>query len=205
MGILSQPLSRGAALLGVAAVGVAISGSYPQNYVDLPIQSLQFIHLLSIATVVGVGNWTTFVFGIVAFKNLPRQTFGQLQAKLFPKYFQVLTISLAAALLTLPSTGFKRTSGSHANLWTLIVALLPNIANLVAIEPATTATMYKRHKLERIADSDKASHDAMKSKPEYKSLSKKFGMLHGLSSLANLTTVAAAHVHLWNLTASLFK
>ena len=89
MGILSQPLSRGAALLGVAAVGVAISGSYPQNYVDLPIQSLQFIHLLSIATVVGVGNWTTFVFGIVAFKNLPRQTFGQLQAKLFPKYFQV--------------------------------------------------------------------------------------------------------------------
>ena len=49
---------------------------------------------------------------------------------------QVLTISLAAALLTLPSTGFKRTSGSNANLWTLIVALLPNIANLVAIGKA---------------------------------------------------------------------
>ena len=72
-------------------------------------------------------------------------------------------------------------------------------------EPATTATMYKRHKLERTADSDKASQDAIKSKPEYKTLSKKFGMLHGLSSLANLITVAAAHVHLWNLTSSLFR
>ena len=59
--------------------------------------------------------------------------------------------------------------------------------------------MNDRHKLEKAVDSDKASQDALKSKPAYKSISKKFGILHGLSSLANLITVGAAHVHLWYL------
>ncbi len=59
--------------------------------------------------------------------------------------------------------------------------------------------MYKRHKLEKSVDSDKASQDTLKAQPEYKSVSKKFGMLHGLSSLANLITIGAAHVHLWYL------
>ena len=81
MGILSQPLSRGAALFGVIAIGVASSGTFPQNQ-GLSLQVSQFVHLLAIAMVVGVGDWTTFVFGIVAFKNLPRQTFGQLQVQL---------------------------------------------------------------------------------------------------------------------------
>lgn len=66
-------------------------------------------------------------------------------------------------------------------------------------EPATTATMYNRHKLERTVNDDKASQDALKAQPEHKSLSKKFGILHGLSSLANLITIGAAHVHLWYL------
>lgn len=61
--------------------------------------------------------------------------------------------------------------------------------------------MYDRHKLEKAVDKDAASQDALKSKPEYKSISKRFGMLHGLSSLANLVTVGAAHVHLWYLAA----
>lgn len=78
MGILSQPLSRGAALFGVIAIGVAISGTFPQKQ-GLSPQLSQFVHLLSVGMVVGIGDWTTFVFGIVAFKNLPRQTFGQLQ------------------------------------------------------------------------------------------------------------------------------
>lgn len=197
MGILSQPLSRGAALFGVIAVGVAISGSFPKKQ-GLPLQTSRFVHLLSTAMVVGIGDWTTFVFGIVAFKNLPRQTFGQLQAKLFPKYFQVLTISLALALLTYTNLGHTRSSG-NAQLWVLTTALVPNLLNLLFIEPATTATMNRRHKLEKAVDTNKASQDELKTKPEYKSLSKKFGMLHGLSSLANLITIGAAHVHLWYL------
>lgn len=85
MGILSQPLSRGAALFGLIAIGVAFSGTFPQKQ-GLSSQLSQFIHLLSIGMVVGVGDWTTFIFGIVAFKNLPRQTFGQLQVQLVLDY-----------------------------------------------------------------------------------------------------------------------
>ena len=80
MGVLSQPLSRGAALFGVIAIGVAISGTFPQKQ-GVSLQLSQFVHLLCIGMVVGIGDWTTFVFGIVAFKNLPRQTFGQLQVQ----------------------------------------------------------------------------------------------------------------------------
>lgn len=197
MGILSKPLPRGAALFGVVAVGVAITGSFPEKH-GLPTQLSQFVHLLSTAFVVGIGDWTTFVFGIVAFKNLPRQTFGQLQAKLFPRYFQVLTVSLALALFTL--NGQKQSSSKgNAQTWVLTTALVPNLLNQIIIEPSTTATMYKRHKLEKSVESDKASQDTLKAQPAYKSVSKKFGMLHGLSSLANLITIGAAHVHLWYL------
>lgn len=72
-------------------------------------------------------------------------------------------------------------------------------------EPATTAAMNDRHKLEKAVDKDTASQDALKARPEYKRLSKRFGMLHGLSSTANLVTVGAAHVHLWYLAATMIK
>lgn len=88
MGILSHPLSRGAALFGLVAVGVAVSGSVPQRQ-GLPLQLSKFAYLLGISMTVGISTWTTFIFGLVAFKTLPRQTFGLLQAKLFPRYFQV--------------------------------------------------------------------------------------------------------------------
>ncbi len=61
-------------------------------------------------------------------------------------------------------------------------------------EPATTKTMFDKHKLEK--DQDPAATGKTQ---EHRRLSKKFGMLHGLSSLANLGTLAAAHVHLWSI------
>jgi hypothetical protein len=37
------------------------------------------------------------------FKNLPRQVFGKLQAKLLPKYFALGSVTLLLQLITLPS------------------------------------------------------------------------------------------------------
>ena len=74
-------------MFAVVAVGSALSGSVPKRATSLALS--QFGYLLSLAMIIGIANWTTFVFGLVAFKTLPRQTFGLLQAKLFPKYFQV--------------------------------------------------------------------------------------------------------------------
>ena len=85
------------------------------------------------------------------------------------------------------------------NVWYCITRAVAADKKCLHAEPATTATMYNRHKLERTVNDDKASQDALKAQPEHKSLSKKFGILHGLSSLANLITIGAAHVHLWYL------
>ena len=99
MGILSQPLSRGAALFSVVAVGIALSGSIPERQ-GTPLVLSQFAYLWGLAMSIGIANWTTFVFGLVAFKTLPRQTFGLLQAKLFPKYFQVCYSTCPASYRT---------------------------------------------------------------------------------------------------------
>lgn len=60
----------------------------------LPKQAGALLHLLSFSTWFGTMVYTTFVLGITAFKNLPRQTFGKLQSKLFPKYFSLGSICL---------------------------------------------------------------------------------------------------------------
>jgi hypothetical protein len=60
----------------------------------LPTQAGAAIHLLSFGTCFGTMFYTTFIFGITAFRNLPRQTFGKLQSKLFPKYFSLCSITI---------------------------------------------------------------------------------------------------------------
>jgi hypothetical protein len=53
--------------------------------------------------------------------------------------------------------------------------------------------MRERHKAER----------ENKEEAVMKSLNKRFGMLHGLSSLANLLGLGLAHCHLWHLASRL--
>jgi ABC-type spermidine/putrescine transport system permease subunit II len=61
---------------------------------QLSTQTGAALHLFAFSTWFGTMVYTTFIFGITAFKNLPRQTFGKLQAKLFPKYFSLGSICL---------------------------------------------------------------------------------------------------------------
>lgn len=80
---------RSISLLGVlSAVGLAS----PVH--KIPQQALAFTHVFCFASWLGTVNYTTFVLGITMFKNLPRKTFGKLQAKLFPKYFSLSSIAL---------------------------------------------------------------------------------------------------------------
>ena len=80
----------GAILLALGLMGASQSSPIAR----LPTQAGALLHLLSFATWFGTMVYTTFIFGITAFKNLPRQTFGKLQAKLFPKYFSLGSICL---------------------------------------------------------------------------------------------------------------
>ncbi len=51
----------------------------------LPAAGIAFVHLLAWGTWLGTLVYTTFVVGLTLFKNLPRQTFGRVQSKLFPQ------------------------------------------------------------------------------------------------------------------------
>lgn len=77
--VFNKGFVRAAVVLGTVAAAV-IGGKF------LPGVAALSLHLGAAGTWLGVNVWTTFFAGITMFKNLPRQTFGKLQAKLFPLY-----------------------------------------------------------------------------------------------------------------------
>jgi hypothetical protein len=97
--IHNNPLVRSAAIL--AALGLAGSSSAVVG--KLPATASATIHMLAFGTWFGTVFYTTFIAGLTMFKNLPRQTFGKLQSKLFPKYF-----SLCSAMIVLQVSKVKK-------------------------------------------------------------------------------------------------
>jgi hypothetical protein len=89
---------------GAVLVALGLAGTSPLG--QLPsAQAGDAIHLFSFATWFGTVFYTTFIFGLTAFKNLPRQTFGKLQAKLFPKYFALGSIAILLQVRTAMAIG----------------------------------------------------------------------------------------------------
>lgn len=79
-----------------AAVIVAARSS---EYV--PAKVAACTHLLAWGLWLGSNIWTTFAVGITMFKNMPRQMFGRVQAKLFPQYFATATAAVVLQMGTL--------------------------------------------------------------------------------------------------------
>lgn len=69
-------------------------------------------------------------------------------------------------------------------------SLVSSLINSLFLEPAATSVMFERYALEK-----QNKRDA----PEYKQLAKKFGGLHGASSLVNLVAVVGGFVHAYYL------
>lgn len=87
----NSPLFRSAAILAALAVA-GLSTKSPLTKISTKVGATA--HLLSFATWFGTVFYTTFIAGITMYKNLPRQTFGKLQSKLFPKYFNLCSIAI---------------------------------------------------------------------------------------------------------------
>lgn len=80
--------------------------------------------------------------------------------------------------------------------WTLLgSALALTMVNQFVVEPATTANMFERYRL----DDKPGAIDT----DEYKKLKKQFGMLHGLSSLGNLVAFCGGVAHAFCLASAL--
>lgn len=88
--------------------------------------------------------WHSFIGGPIAYMALPRQQFGHLQSRLFPRFFALQSLS-AIALLGLysrkPGGGeLVRTFWRHGNktVWALVVMAASGFANWLFVGPLTT-------------------------------------------------------------------
>ena len=198
MGLLSTPLGRLAGAAAVTAGGIALLGSSSSSSTATaatPTALKSFSMLLSSSVFVGSNVWTTFFAGIVMFKNMDRTSFGNIQAKLFPAYFLLQTVS-SSLMTVLAATGAVAGGGAGGGggdkgrslAITSGSALALSLLNLAVLEPLTTAAMYKRRAAESGGD------DA-----EKKKANKKFGMLHGFSSLSNLLALGSGLTAVWFL------
>lgn len=185
---VNTPWARTAAT--AAAVAAAAGSS-----VLLPANLAAFAHLSSWAVYVGTNLYNTFVVGLTLFKNLPRQTFGRVQSKLFPKYFNLTTGSGVVMLATLPLLSVAATTTTKAVLAT---ALGASVVNHLIFEPMVTKLMFARYDIENKATKTEEDQAAIKT------LYKKFGMWHGISSMFNLVGFCAAVYHGWFLSQPFF-
>ena len=154
--INSTPVRLLALLAAVALGGVGTS--------FLPATAaVAVVHVLAAGVWVGVNLWTTFFAGITMFKNLERQTFGKLQAKLFPLYFALTSFCCAVLLGT--STHFQPMLNNKVT-GTLVLGLVTALANLCFIEPKATEVLFERYTLENSGSKDPEAR---------KKLTKQFG------------------------------
>ncbi|KAG1885662.1 hypothetical protein F4604DRAFT_1878310 [Suillus subluteus] len=153
------------------------------------------VYILGFGWLYGMSVWVSFFGGIIALRALPRHQFGALQHKTFPIYFSS-SIGLSSAFPL-------RADVAQAYVLGTVIAL--QSCNQLVVGPMTSrqvecsytnvSTMFQRHKLEKEEGKD---YNEPGVSSQMKALNAKFGMLHGISSLANLGAVIALTCHgLW--------
>jgi hypothetical protein len=180
--VANKPLVRFAALAAIVAASAKATGF-------LTVKSIGFIHMMAFGAWFGTLVWTSFIFGLVAFKTLARQTFGKLQSKLFPKYFALTGAAPGLMLGTL----YYLTGGAPpvTEVRLLAISVACAVANLLVAEPAATSVMFERYTLENA--------EGERDQDRITALKKTFGKWHGISSLLNLVVLVCAVGHAYYL------
>ncbi|KAI1126668.1 hypothetical protein F5Y10DRAFT_206813 [Nemania abortiva] len=159
-------------------------------------------HVLSYGALLGTQFFHTFINSITAFKVLERQQFGVLQRAVFPAYFGIQTVAPVVLALTYPG-GAGRVAAlprgirgvlHPANRWGVLVPLaavfVTGLTNWAYFLPETN----KITALRRQKETKDGKNETPQSK-DMKALNKKFGKVHGYSSLFNLVTFIATVVY----------
>lgn len=165
-----------AAALALAVVAAARSTTL------VPGNLSSFAHIAAFGLWFGASVWVSFIASLTMFKNMKRQDFGRIQAKLFPKYF---AWSSAAIIILMSTVQYK------SRPWLLIAALVATMANWLIIEPTASGVLMERYDLESSAADDPETKDKVQG------LYKRFSKLHGISSLLNLVSVCGAFAYAW--------
>lgn len=153
-------------------------------------------HLLSYGTLLGVQVSQTFIGGVIAFRVLPRPQFSALQTSIFPAYFTLQSALPVVIALTSSKggqlngiSGLLAPESRFGTLLPLATVAVSGLINQVILRPLTVRTM-KERKHQETRDGKKSYDPAPHSK-EMMALNKKFGRLHGLSSLINMVSLIA--------------
>ncbi|CEJ55952.1 hypothetical protein PMG11_02180 [Penicillium brasilianum] len=153
-------------------------------------------HILSYGTLLGSQVFQSFVGGIVAFRALPRPQFATLQTAIFPVYFSMQTALPVVVALTaskggqaLGLSGLAAPEKRYNTLLPLATVAITGLINMFVLRPLTVKTMRERKHQE--TRDGKKSYDAPPHSKEMVALNKKFGRIHGLSSLVNLVSLIA--------------
>jgi len=182
--VVNRPWVRALATVGAVAAAAGSTTFMPKSLTA-------FIHIAAYGTWTGTLIWNTFFVGFTMFKNMPRQTFGRVQAQLFPQYFGLTT----AANLLLLGTLLISDMGPSAQQAAIVlgVAAGASLTNWLIIEPVATNLMFQRYELENLPE----KNEEVKGKIQV--LYKQFGKYHGISSLINLVITCCAFAHAWYL------
>ncbi|KAG6525702.1 transmembrane protein 205-like isoform X1 [Zingiber officinale] len=182
-----------------------VFGSGPESPA-IAVTAARILHLLAFATDWGAALWVTFIGGIIMFKNLPRHQFGNLQSKMFPAYFTLVSVCSVVSVVAFAYIHPWRSASliERYQLVFLLCALGFNLSNLIIFTPMTIEMMKQRHKIERdlsIGEEVGWSKNVQvaKTNPQLAAMNRKFGMIHGLSSLANIMAFGSLAIHSWHL------
>lgn len=155
---------------------------------------------------------------IVLFKHTERPVFSAVQTKLFPIYFGIQAAAPVILGLTFPGNtllgissgvnGLLDESSRWGSLLPIATIFVSGLLNLVVLLPASREVMKQRQgqgetnslylaTTQKFTDWFLAKRDGKQwyeegpKSDEMRALSKKFGILHGISSLLNLGTIIA--------------
>jgi len=140
---------------------------------SLPLTALATLNLTSMSVQLGTQTYVAFVGGPTMFVNLPRITFGDIQARLFPKMGM---LCMSSGALTLATYSVNHSIDTATYL--LVTSLIINILNSFVIFPKVTEFMLELRK-------------HAEGSSERKSAGMKFGITHGVSNLINLGSMCA--------------
>ncbi|KAJ5163493.1 uncharacterized protein N7500_005323 [Penicillium coprophilum] len=153
-------------------------------------------HILSYGTLLGTQFYQSFVGGFVAFRALPRPQFSNLQTAIFPIYFSLQTALPVVVALTashggqvLGLSGLTAPKNRFDTLLPMATVAVTGLVNMFVLLPMTRNVMRERKHQE--TRDGKKSYDPAPHSKEMLALNKKFGRVHGISSLVNLASLIA--------------
>jgi len=139
-------------------------------------------HLVSISTQFGAQCYVAFVAGPTMFLNMPRHQFGDVQARLFPKFAMV---GISTGVLALASYHIGH-PGAFDLSWSLLAgSLTANLLNGFYLFPLTTKYQYELRAV------DKQNEDKDKDEEAVKAAKMRFGIAHGICNLVNMGSQVA--------------